>query len=137
MGDGTGWFNDGDVIGTGQASGNSSGGKIAVDGLWGTATTKKAQQVFGTTVDGVVSNQLSCYKSICAGVVGSFQWEGSKRNGSALIKDIQRKVGVTADGYIGPGTIKAMQRWLGCTQDGCFSNPSVCIRKFQEWLNEQ
>lgn len=137
LGDGIGWFNDGDVIGTGQASGNSSGGKIAVDGLWGTATTKKAQAIFGTGSDGIVSNQLSCYRGICAGVVGSFQWEGTKKGGSALIKAIQRKVGVAADGYIGPGTIKAMQRWLGCTQDGCFSNPSTCIREFQEWLNQQ
>lgn len=143
LGDGFAWCNKGDIRGKGDLTGNqskpatSSGNKIAVDGQWGTATTKKAQAVFGTGSDGIVSNQLSCYRGICAGVVGSFHWEGTKRGGSALIKAIQRKIGVTPDGYIGPGTIKAMQRWLGCTQDGYFSNPSTCIREFQRWLNEQ
>lgn len=142
LGDGFAWCNKGDIRGKGDLTGSqskpaSSSGKITVDGLWGTATTKKAQAVFGTGSDGIVSNQLSCYKGICSGVVGSFQWENTKRGGSALIKAIQNKVGVAADGYIGPGTIKAMQKWLGCTQDGCFSNPSTCIRKFQEWLNQQ
>lgn len=142
LGDGFAWCNKGDIRGKGDLTGNqskpaSSSGKITADGLWGTATTKKAQAVFGTGSDGIVSNQLSCYKGICAGVVGSFQWENTKRGGSALIKAIQNKVGVAADGYIGPGTIRAMQKWLGCTQDGSFSNPSTCIRKFQEWLNQQ
>lgn len=141
LGDGFAWCNKGDIRGKGDLTGSqskpSSSGKITVDGQWGPNTTKKAQEVFGTGTDGIVSNQLSCYMGICAGVVGSFQWENTKRGGSALIKAIQKKIGVTADGYIGPGTIKAMQRWLGCTQDGYFSNPSVCIREFQEWLNKQ
>lgn len=144
LGNGFAWCNKGDIRGKGNLTGGqtsstptSSENKITVDGQWGTATTKKAQEVFGTGVDGIVSNQLAAYKGICAGVVGSFQWENTKRGGSALIKAIQNKVGVSADGYIGPGTIKAMQKWLGCTQDGCFSNPSTCIKKFQEWLNQQ
>ena len=142
LGDEFAWCNKGDIRGKGDLIGSqnkpaSSSGKITVDVLWGTATTIKAQAVFGTGSDGIVSNQLSCYKGICAGVVGSFQWENTKRGGSALIKAIQNKVGVSADGYIGPGTIKAMQKWLGCIQDGSFSNPSTCIRKFQEWLNQQ
>lgn len=142
LGNGFAWCNAGDIRGKGDLRGNQSkpagsSGKIKEDGFWGTDTTRKAQAVFGTGSDGIVSNQLSCYKGICAGVVGSFQWESTKKGGSALIKAIQNKVGVAADGYIGPGTIKAMQKWLGCTQDGSFSNPSVCIRKFQEWLNQQ
>lgn len=143
LGNGFAWCNKGDIRGKGDLTGNqnkpaaSTNSKISVDGLWGTNTTKKAQAVFGTGSDGIVSNQLSCYKGICAGVVSSFQWEDTKKGGSALIKAIQNKVGVTPDGYIGPGTIKAMQKWLGCTQDGSFSNPSTCIRKFQEWLNQQ
>lgn len=142
LGDGFAWCNKGDIRGKGDLTGSknspsSSIGKITVDGQWGTNTTKKAQAVFGTSIDGIVSNQLSAYKSQNPGIVGSFQWEGSKRGGSDLIQAIQRKVGVTADGYIGPGTIRAMQAWLGCGQDGYFSNPSTCIRKFQEWLNNQ
>ena len=142
LGDGFAWCNKGDIRGKGDLTGSqnkptSSSGKITVDGLWGAATTKKAQAVFGTGSDGIVSNQLSAYKAQNPGIVSSFQWENTKRGGSALIKAIQNKIGVSADGYIGPGTIKAMQKWLGTTQDGCFSNPSTCIKKFQEWLNQQ
>lgn len=142
LGDGFAWCNKGDIRGRGDLTGSqnkptSSSGKITVDGLWGAATTKKAQAVFGTGSDGIVSNQLSAYKAQNPGIVSSFQWENTKRGGSALIKAIQNKIGVSADGYIGPGTIKAMQKWLGTTQDGCFSNPSTCIKKFQEWLNQQ
>ena len=142
LGNGFAWCNAGDIRGKGDLRGNqseptASSGKIKEDGFWGTDTTRKAQAVFGTDSDGIVSNQLSCYKSICAGVVGSFQWENTKKGGSALIKAIQNKIGVSADGYVGPDFIRGMQKWLGCTQDGCFSNPSTCIRKFQEWLNQQ
>ena len=142
LGDGFAWCNKGDIRGKGDLTGSqnkptSSSGKITVDGLWGAATTKKTQAVFGTGSDGIVSNQLSAYKAQNPGIVSSFQWENTKRGGSALIKAIQNKIGVSADGYIGPGTIKAMQKWLGTTQDGCFSNPSTCIKKFQEWLNQQ
>lgn len=142
LGNGFAWCNTGDIRGKGDLRGNqskptASSGKIKEDGFWGTDTTRKAQAVFGTGSDGIVSNQLSCYKGICAGVVGSFQWENTKKGGSALIKAIQNKIGVSADGYVGPDFIRGMQKWLGCTQDGSFSNPSTCIRKFQEWLNQQ
>ena len=36
---------------------------IDVDGKWGEDTTRKAQEVFGTTVDGIVTDQYACYKS--------------------------------------------------------------------------
>lgn len=36
---------------------------IDVDGKWGTDTTKKAQEVLGTTVDGIVTDQYKVYKS--------------------------------------------------------------------------
>lgn len=37
--------------------------KIDVDGKWGPATTKRAQQVFKTTVDGIVTDQRKEYKA--------------------------------------------------------------------------
>ena len=111
LGNGFAWCNKGDIRGKGALTGSqnkpaSSSGKITVDGLWGTATTKKAQAVFGTGSDGIVSNQLSCYKGICAGVVGSFQWENTKRGGSVLIKAIQNKVGVSADDILAQAQLK-------------------------------
>lgn len=111
--------------------------QIDVDGQWGPATTKKAQQIFGTVVDGIVSDQYLAYKSQNPGLF-SFEWkEKPNGHGSDLIKAIQKKVGVTSDGFIGPKTIKAMQKWLGTTQDGYVSNPSDMVRAFQKWLNKQ
>lgn len=111
--------------------------KIDVDGVWGKATTKKAQEVFGTTVDGIVSNQYKSYASKNPGLSSTtFEWETNPKGGSNLIRAIQRKVGVSADGFIGPNTIKAIQRWLGTTVDGYVSKPSQMVKAFQKWLNE-
>lgn len=113
-------------------------GKITEDGLWGVETTKKAQQVFGTPVDGIVSKQVAWVGNQNPGLLSStFEWLNSMQGGSLLIASIQRKVGVNADGYIGRETISAMQRWLGTPVDGCVSNPSLMVSAFQRWLNEQ
>ena len=112
---------------------------IEEDGIWGKDTTIKAQKVFGTTVDGIVSNQYKIYKDKNAGLSSStFEWEDKpSENGSSLIKTIQKKVGTRVDGYIGDNTIKAMQKWLGTTQDGYVSRPSNMVKAFQKWLNNQ
>lgn len=112
--------------------------QIAEDGLWGIETTKKAQQVFKTPVDGIVSNQLVRFKTQNPGLLDStFEWDKYMKGGSALISAIQRKIGSNPDGYIGSNTISAMQRWLGTPVDGCVSNPSVMVKAFQHWLNHQ
>lgn len=129
----------GNVTATSTSSGTSSGtsGSITVDGWWGPKTTRRLQQIFGTQVDGVVSNQFSCYKAQNPGLDSGWEWESNPSGYSPLIKAIQAKVGVTQDGHIGPNTIKAIQRWLGCAQDGCFSGPSPCIKALQRWINNQ
>lgn len=113
--------------------------KIVEDGLWGNDTTRKAQEVFGTPVDGIVSNQYAAYKSKNKGLLSStFEWKNSpSSNGSVLIGTIQRTIGVKEDNFIGPETIRAMQRWLGTPVDGVVSYPSVMVKAFQKWLNEQ
>lgn len=112
---------------------------IEVDGVWGEVTTKKAQEVFKTTIDGIVSNQYETYKKKNPGLSPTtFEWEKKpSKNGSSLIKAIQKKVGIKQDGYIAPNTIKAMQKWLGTTQDGYVSKPSNMVKAFQKWLNKQ
>lgn len=111
---------------------------IAVDGTWGQDTTRKAQEVFGTMVDGIVSNQLVWWKDENPGLLDStFEWQSSMNGGSSLICAIQRKVGANPDGYIGKETISKMQEWLGTPVDGCVSNPSMMVSAFQKWLNEQ
>ena len=116
---------------------NSSDDKIDEDGKWGTETTKKAQKVFGTTVDGVVSNQRIEYKSKNPGLVESFEWESNPTGYSELIKAIQKKVGATVDGWIGTNTIRKMQKHFGTVQDGCISYPSDVVKALQKWLNKQ
>lgn len=113
--------------------------KLIVDGLWGPATTRRAQEVFGTPKDGIVSNQYLAYRKNNPGLLdSSFEWEQVPgREGSALIRAIQKKVGVRQDGFIGPETIRAMQSWLGTPADGRVDNPSAMVKAFQSWLNEQ
>ncbi|MGO2378097.1 peptidoglycan-binding protein [Brevibacterium aurantiacum] len=48
---------------------------------------------------------------------------------------LQRKLGVSADGRIGPSTLRALQRKLGTPVDGRVSNPSVMVRELQKNLN--
>lgn len=113
--------------------------KIEEDGVWGVATTTRAQQVFGTPVDGLVSNQYIGYANENPGLLNTtFEWKANPGfKGSSLIKAIQKKVGVTQDGYIGPTTIRAMQKWLGTPVDGRVNNPSTMVKAFQKWLNAQ
>ena len=109
---------------------------IDEDGKWGSDTTRKAQEVFGTTVDGLVTDQRVEYKSANPGLF-SFEWKSNPTGYSELIKAIQKKVGANVDGWIGTETIKKMQKYFGTVQDGCISNPSDVVRAFQKWLNKQ
>lgn len=112
--------------------------QLTVDGKWGKKTTKRLQQIFGTTVDGKVSNQFSAYKTDNPGLLSeTFEWESNPSGYSPLIKAIQKKVGATQDGHIGPKTIKAMQKWLGTTQDGKVSAVSPMVKALQKWCNKQ
>lgn len=112
--------------------------KISEDGYWGVDTTTKAQEVFGTIVDGKVSNQYKYYASKNPGLLSStFEWVDKPKGSSNLIYAIQQWCGVYADGYIGTETIKAMQRKLGTGVDGVVSSPSAMVKAFQHWLNQQ
>lgn len=127
------------IVTSGNVRKEDGTNKIAEDGIWGKETTKKAQVVFGTTVDGIVSNQYISEKSKNPGLSSTtFEWSSTPNScGSELIKAIQRKVGAEADGFIGVETITKMQKWLGTTQDGYVSNPSLMVKAFQKWLNKQ
>lgn len=107
---------------------------IDVDGYWGRDTTKKLQGHFGLSVDGVVSSQYSAYKNSNPGLVGGWDWVSSPK-GSPTIKAIQKVVGTTQDGIIGPATIKAMQSYFGTVADGEIWGPSAMVKKMQAALN--
>lgn len=115
--------------------------KLVVDGKWGKATTTRLQQIFGTPVDGEVSNQWRAYKASNPGLMDGWEWKiKPNRKGSALIMAMQKWAGIPIgerDGEIGPKTIKAFQKKLGTVQDGKVSKPSQMVKALQKWANEQ
>ena len=114
---------------------------LQVDGKWGPATTTRLQQIFGTTVDGKVSNQWAKYKTSNPGLTGGWDWKDKPNGkGSQLIKVMQNWAGMPSsaqDGEIGPKTITAFQKKLGTFEDGCVSNPSQMVKALQNWANKQ
>lgn len=81
---------------------------LVVDGVMGPATIRQWQKVMGTPVDGVISKPSALVRAVQKAV-------GVKRDGllgPVTWKAIQRRLGVTADGIPGPVTVKALQRRL-------------------------
>lgn len=112
-------------------------GGLDVDGLWGSATTRRAQQVCGTPVDGEVWHQYN--RSKLPGCTTGWKWDNTGK-GSPLIRALQAKWGAPVDGVMGPKTANAMIRYYmgssGATvQDGKLDAPSLTIRAFQRALN--
>lgn len=103
--------------------------RLAVDGYAGPATITAAQQVAATPVDGAITGQARVnaryWPNLNAVRYGS--------GGSALVWAIQGWVRARGDGYLGPETIKGMQRELGVTQDG-YMGPAT-VKAWQAWLN--
>lgn len=120
----------------------ASGGKIAVDGYWGPATTLVAQRVTGAPYkDGVVSRQNPAHRGRMPGCTSGWEWGLGDGSGSQTIKLLQRKWGASADGIMGPDTINAMirrcmARGSGATlTDGRLDGPSLTVKQFQRELN--
>lgn len=109
-------------------------GPLDVDGKWGSGTTREIQKILGTPVDGDVSFQPTAYKAENPGLLSGWKWTSSPRS-SNVIEALQHKLGVSADGRIGPDTIKALQRKLGTGVDGKVSNPSPMVKELQRNLN--
>ena len=110
-------------------------GKLTVDGRFGTATVRALQKVLGVTqdgragadtwkalqkrlgapyVDGIISRQSYKATELGNGIVPGKTWEytGRGSKGSQTIVLLQKRLGVTADGIVGAGTVKALQRAL-------------------------
>ena len=112
----------------------SSGGGIAVDGIWGAATTSALQRVLRTTIDGVVSSQEVQNRGILKACAGGWQWV-SRPQGSRMIIALQKKLGVPADGIMGRQTVNALERHYGFNTDGYLGAPSNTVKKMQQALN--
>lgn len=102
--------------GQAQAYRSTFGGakaELKEDGKWGVDTTKASQKVLGTTVDGIVSNQLErCKQYLPAALETSWEFKETGCSGSGLIRAIQKLVGATKDGHCGKETVKAVQKFL-------------------------
>lgn len=90
--------------------------QITVDGLIGRNTVRALQRVLGTVQDGILSHQLR-NKATKYIVSNAIQFTNT-RKGSLVVKELQKKLGVTADGLLGPATVRAWQRKLGVKVDG-------------------
>lgn len=104
---------------------------LKVDGKMKKADVKAAQKLFGTTQDGIISGQLATLKQYHKGFDGTIKYG---TGGSALVKAIQKYLNMNGpDGYLGPNTIKAIQKLVGTTADG-YWGPNTS-KAFQKWLN--
>lgn len=111
--------------------------QLAVDGSWGQATTRLAQRVFGTYVDGIVSNQPLVNKKYLPNC-STYSWEFKQsdyRAGSSLVRAIQRHIKADDDGYFGKQSVMCLQKALGVSVDG--SCGPVTVKAFQRYLNSK
>ena len=106
---------------------------LNTDGVWGPLTTRKAQKVLGTPVDGVISSQYAGNRQYVPAAGDGWVWLYRGAEGSQLIQALQRATGAGADGLFGPNSAKALQGKLGVTQDGYVGKDTVTA--FQNKLN--
>src|SRR5699024_7460266 len=111
--------------------------KLTADGYWGKSTTRRLQQVLGTVADGEIWGQNQQCRANNPGLTSGWQWVApANTKASPAIHALQRRLGVAADGLIGPATIRALQRRVGTVADGSLWRKSPAIKKFQKRLNK-
>ena len=92
--------------------------------------------MLGTPTDGVVSSQAVSWQAKNPGLTSGWDWvSDSLATGSTVIKALQQRLGVDADGLIGTNIIMALQGHCGMPQDGYFSDGSTYIMELQRKLN--
>lgn len=104
--------------------------ELAVDGVAGPLTVKRWQQVVGSAYqDGVISGQYEPNRKFFPAIASvTFEDTGE----SELVRICQRRMGITADGYMGAQFAKALNRRLGlpgATVD------KACVMALQKTLN--
>ena len=106
----------------------TSNGKLAVDGSGGKATVTRLQEFLGVNKTGgitIVKEHHKYCKSLKAIEYG--------KAGSVTVKALQKWLGISQDGDWGIATSKALQKKLGVTQDGYFGPNSM--KALQKYLN--
>lgn len=103
---------------------------IKVDGAIGRESIALAQELAGTPVDGAITGQALVNKKYHIALHG-VKYNGG---GSALVREIQRQLGLDPDGHKGPVTICGMQKALGVKPDNYFG--PVSATAWQNRMNE-
>ncbi len=124
------------AVSAGASKVTSAASKLAVDGLFGTKSCIALQKWLGSPYrDGILSGQLSTQARYILNFGYCVKYG---KGGSATVKLLQKKLGVTADGYLGVNTVRALQRYLnkfgyGLVVDG-YAGANTC-KAFQKYLN--
>lgn len=122
-------LNDDKWSGESVASSQNGSNLLDVDGWIGYNSVTRWQEIMGTTVDGVISGQVSEAKHMLPNFA-SITWD---RGGSQLIAAVQRKLQVDDDGVMGYYTVGGLQAYLGVSVDHSFGPRSA--KALQERLN--
>lgn len=107
--------------------------RLVVDGSWGPLTMRRAQEVAGTTVDGVMSGQVRCLENRNIACLE----EGT--SGSDWVEWMSHRLGVTdRPRNAGPGFVRRfLLEMNGYAGDGMIgSAPSPAVMEFQKRLND-
>lgn len=122
---------------------NKDGQTLVIDGSWGALTTRRLQQIFGTTVDGFVSSQPVCNRDfVYKNCINSFEWVNNKKaTGSDLILQIQIKIGDKwRDGYAGRDFWLSLSKYLYPHYfeflPVAYASPTL-VKALQKWANDQ
>lgn len=118
-----------------KAATPASGGVLDADGYWGSATTRRLQEVLATPVDGIISDQNAAWREMNPALTSGWEWTHTPTEGSAVVEELQRRLGVGIDGLMGPDTINALETHLGFEADGYLGAPSPTVAALQQYLN--
>lgn len=109
--------------------------RLKIDGMWGSATTRRLQYVLHTPMDGVVSSQPDVWRESNPGLTTGWDWE-QYANGSRVISELQERLGVNRDGKFGENSIRAFQYRMDTPVDGELWKKSPAIKELQRRLNK-
>lgn len=131
---------------TSNTSAKTESKKLAVDGSWGTGTTRMTQKVLGMSKanqTGKITNQPDDnkeYLEACSESSWKFK-NSSCKGGSATIKKIQKLVGVTQDGFCGKKTVTAIQNFLNKKGFNCGKADGYMdvktVKAWQKYINSR
>ena len=116
--------------------------KLAIDGEWGKTTTYKTQKVLGTKQDGIVSGQLKSQRQYLQGCsTTSWKFVKASVNGSAMVKAIQKLVGVKVTGKMDKKSVMAVQKFLNSKKFNCGAVDGYMgtktIKAWQKYINSR